>query len=689
MSRGWVGPAWGEPSKASQSAVPLRARAGSLDACYRADGGESADFAVMAASVAGVGHRLAGRRCEDAYGWAFPAPGRLALVIADGVSTAGRGGEGAELAVSAACNLLVSSDNWGQMDCEAALRAASAEVVRVGGASAIELSTTLVVALLSSTEEGAEVALARVGDSTAFVLQDGKWSELFPDPDEEAMRGTVVEVLPLGSRPGAGSMETSSVTLLADSALVLLTDGVADPLRDGPGTVAPALAEVLQGGFSGDLSPLDLVAAADFSRRGCQDDRTVLVAWRPRPAPRWSEGRAGAVFANIRSTTWAVRRPSRKMTYTAAVAAPAVASPVASSGSRHNRGFRATSYFHKTWSTPAAFRALRATIVMPCLFALCLEVFHNPQMATFASFGSFATLLFAAFGGTRVDKLVAHAGLAVTGSVLIVIGTSVSGHVALAAVVTVLVAFCVLFAGIAGPNAASGGTAALVAYVLPASSPAAMSVIPDRLAGWWLASAVGTAAVLILAPRPPGDRLRASAAACAQALADQLDGALAGRWSQELVDATMKAKLALHAAFDAAPVPAHRPGGPRPGSCEPGRVSRVVRDAGLRGGPGTHRCFGALRPGQTPVAGCRQRAQRYGSLAGWRRCPDPFGRGGGAGQDGGGGRGRGPRGWQRRQRRRSPRLVPRACSSLQLLAARPPTPLSPNGEWTLRWSPRS
>jgi Fusaric acid resistance protein-like len=201
---------------------------------------------------------------------------------------------------------------------------------------------------------------------------------------------------------------------------------------------------------------------------------------------------------------------------------------------------------------------LRTTIVMPSLFALCLEVIHNPQMATFASFGSFATLLFAAFGGTRLDKLVAHTGLAVTGTVLIVIGTAVSAHVALAAGATVVVAFCVLFAGIAGPNAASGATAALVAYVLPASSPGSMSVVPDRLAGWWLASAVGTVAVLTLAPRPPANRLRASAAVLAQALADQLDTVLAGSWSQEPVDATLSAKRGLQAAFDAAP---YRPTG--------------------------------------------------------------------------------------------------------------------------------
>jgi serine/threonine protein phosphatase PrpC len=284
MSRGWAGPAWGEPSKASQSAVPLRARASSPDACYRADGGESPDFAVMAASVAGVAHRLAGKPCEDAYAWVLSTPGRLALVIADGVSTAARGGEGAQMAVSAACQYLVDTQGWEKRDCEAALRAASEELVRAGGALAADLSTTMVVALLSSSRTGVEVALARVGDSSAFVLQQGNWSELFPDPDEEGMRGALVAVLPLGSRPVVAEIETSTVTLAPGTALVLLTDGVADPLRDGPGTVAPALAEILQGGVVGDLTPLELARAADFSRRGCQDDRTVLVAWARAPA---------------------------------------------------------------------------------------------------------------------------------------------------------------------------------------------------------------------------------------------------------------------------------------------------------------------------------------------------------------------------------------------------------------------
>lgn len=281
MSRGWVGPPWGEPSTASESPVPLRAVASAGNACYRADGGHSPDFSVLAASVAGVAHRLAGRRCEDAYGWVSARPDRLGLVIADGVSTAGRGGEGADIAVSAACRYLLRGETteWGKKECEAAIRAASEELVRSAGLAAAELSTTVVVALLGVTENDVEVVLARVGDSSAFVLEGTRWRELFRDPDDEAFRGLPVEVLPLREDSGPAAIETSSAALSPATALVLLTDGVADPLREGPNTVAPALAEVLNGGATGQLTPLDLAYAADFSRRGCQDDRTIVATW--------------------------------------------------------------------------------------------------------------------------------------------------------------------------------------------------------------------------------------------------------------------------------------------------------------------------------------------------------------------------------------------------------------------------
>jgi hypothetical protein len=72
-------------------------------------------------------------------------------------------------------------------------------------------------------------------------------------------------------------------------------------------------------------------------------------------------------------------------------------------------------------------RALRAVLVMPSVFALAYEGFANLQLALFAAFGGFATLIVASFGGSRRDKFAAHLGLAVTGSIALIIGTAVSG----------------------------------------------------------------------------------------------------------------------------------------------------------------------------------------------------------------------------------------------------------------------
>lgn len=203
-------------------------------------------------------------------------------------------------------------------------------------------------------------------------------------------------------------------------------------------------------------------------------------------------------------------------------------------------------------------RAVRATVVVPGLFALAYTVIGDLQVATFAAFGGFATLVLASFGGRWQDKLRAHAGLAVAGSVLLVVGTAVNSSVLLASLITIPVAFAVLFAGVAGPNAASGGTAALLAYVLPAASPGTMDLVPARLGGWWLASVAGTLAVLVFSPRSPGFALREAASRCARALADQLSAALDGDSGKDYRAASVDAKHDLLATFTATP---YRPTG--------------------------------------------------------------------------------------------------------------------------------
>src|SRR5690349_24801182 len=205
------------------------------------------------------------------------------------------------------------------------------------------------------------------------------------------------------------------------------------------------------------------------------------------------------------------------------------------------------------WSEAAGRRTLRAVLVVPHLFALTYEGFGNLQMALFAAFGGFASLIFAAFGGTRRDKLVAHLMLALIGSVALIIGTAVSGITWLAVVVTIPVACGIFFAGVAGPNAASGVTAALLPYVLPVATPGGIGTIPDRLAGWWLASAVSTAVVLAIPAPSPGDRLRAAAARSARTLAAHLEAAVRGTTTEADLKACHEAKNQLMNAFASTP----------------------------------------------------------------------------------------------------------------------------------------
>lgn len=240
------------------------------------------------------------------------------------------------------------------------------------------------------------------------------------------------------------------------------------------------------------------------------------------------------------------------------MAAPAVTPPVEAPASIQRRFAATLAGIRPVWSKPAALRAVRAAVVIPGLFALCSQVIMNTQMATFAAFGGFASLVLVSFGGNRRDRLVAHTGLAVGGSVLLVIGTAVSSSTVLAAVVTVPVVFVVLFLGAVSANAASGATAVLLAYVLPASTAGPVSTIPSRLAGWWLVSVVATASVLLLYSPPPVDRLRRAAAASARALGEELDAALSGDLTDERISVATQAKVGLLAASTEGP---YRPTG--------------------------------------------------------------------------------------------------------------------------------
>lgn len=289
-------PVLGRASPAADAPARLRAVADGSLAAYRADGGEHGGWSLRAASVAGVRHRLAGTGPEDAYAWAC-GPGWVAAAVADGVSGERGSAVAAHLAARAACDALVGAlaeggegeaapaprgvpwndrgerdgtstaiggaAGWRHEACREAVAAANRAVEGAGSGA-----TTIVVVIAAGS---GELSAARVGDSTALQLAGGVWSEIFASGDGDDLVATATAALPHPDPP----IELADVTLAPSSTLLLVTDGIADPLRDGPTTVAPAFASLL----AAPPPPLALAELVDFSRQGCHDDRTLLGLW--------------------------------------------------------------------------------------------------------------------------------------------------------------------------------------------------------------------------------------------------------------------------------------------------------------------------------------------------------------------------------------------------------------------------
>lgn len=212
-------------------------------------------------------HRLAGRGNDDSYAWSLCAE-RLIVAVADGVGSLPDAARAADVACRAAVGAGVATPEEAVADANRALYGAGFASDGDGPPSG---AATLVVA---AVEADGSYRLARVGDSSAWLVPapaaGGSGTELFMLPDPERA-GNATEAIPA---PAPG-VETVAGRLAGGEILCLVTDGVADPWRDGPTTVAPALEEAL----AGRPGPLELLRLADFSRQGCHDDRTLLAVW--------------------------------------------------------------------------------------------------------------------------------------------------------------------------------------------------------------------------------------------------------------------------------------------------------------------------------------------------------------------------------------------------------------------------
>jgi hypothetical protein len=241
------------------------------------DGWSTGHLTVRLASVRGYGHRFGGTpRQDDVAVGVDPATGAIALAVADGVSQAPMSHVGARQACRSAVGSALAGVRSGlpAPDWNTVVRSVvSAVVASAGPCDPSLLATTLVVGVVRPTTDGAAVHLAQVGDSTAWVLDGGRYRCLLDDKHDGT--GAVVPSTVLALPPMPETFTTVDLVLTPSAVLVVGTDGFGDPLGRGDGQVGALFADLL----AVPPPPLALAHTLDFSRETFDDDRTVVALW--------------------------------------------------------------------------------------------------------------------------------------------------------------------------------------------------------------------------------------------------------------------------------------------------------------------------------------------------------------------------------------------------------------------------
>ena len=227
----------------------------------------------------------------------------------------------------------------------------------------------------------------------------------------------------------------------------------------------------------------------------------------------------------------------------------------------------ATSANHSVWSRVAGWvrtkdpgfltvkRSVRAAVTMPSVFGLTHVLFANSQISLFGAFGSFALLLLVDFPGRTLVRLVSYVTLLVLGCSFIAVGTVVSDNKPAAVVVTALVGFGVLFAGIVSPLAATASTAALLLFVLPVAVAQPADAVGPRLLGWLFAGAFCLPACMLLWPTPWHDNLRTRLSATVSAVAGLVSSHAQGSPDPEAHKVMQRELVRLRDQFRGTPYP--------------------------------------------------------------------------------------------------------------------------------------
>lgn len=250
-------------------------------------------FEVRACSTRGASHRYAGTPRQDSFALASDDDW-LVVTVADGVSAGAHSFAAADTASRVASKLVLHDAgrlddlDWqllsGKVSRRIVEEAKHRRLVDLTGIAEDEewrevrrhMSTTAVVAAVGRRpqDDGSFPVHVAVlaGDSGAYVLQDGEASPLAGGKETDSSGITDSAVVPL---PGPAKPSVLRSSLREGEVLVLVSDGIGDPLGDGSGEVGRTLAERWRtpptaAQFFGDVN---------FLRKSFDDDRTAVGIW--------------------------------------------------------------------------------------------------------------------------------------------------------------------------------------------------------------------------------------------------------------------------------------------------------------------------------------------------------------------------------------------------------------------------
>lgn len=253
---------------------------------------------LRAASVRGRSHRFEAKTRQDAY--AYRCDGRFVVAgVADGVSSGSLSHVAANIVSRHGCQMIVErlvNAPPADIDWSEILRLLAINVISAGHRQLLlsrpdagQLNPVEVARYLSATALFAVVEMRPVdgyrpvhifayGDTSCWILRPGTgWEPQQPVKNQ----GAVVASSETKGIPAVPKQAPPAIrTQLADEdTLLLITDGIGDPLGDGKGTVGAFLARM----WRRPPAPLEFAAHVDFARRSHDDDRTALAIWPAAP----------------------------------------------------------------------------------------------------------------------------------------------------------------------------------------------------------------------------------------------------------------------------------------------------------------------------------------------------------------------------------------------------------------------